>query len=124
MHCELPQCSASARMWAGTCNLGLPSLSFAFPSGLCRPDIPHKRWLVVVWLAGVSSADGLYAVALWRGCLSASASASGPFWPPVPRAAAAAAWRGRGWVPIAGWSLGGVGPDRGLRGEEDFCFCK
>jgi hypothetical protein len=27
-----------------------------------------------------------------------------------------AAWRGRGRVPIAGWSLGGVGPGRGLRG--------
>ena len=33
----------------------------------------------------VSSADGLYAVALCRGCRSASASAWGPFWPPVPR---------------------------------------
>jgi hypothetical protein len=36
---------------------------------------------------------------------------------PSPPAAAAAAWRGRGRVPIAGWSLGGVGPDRNLRGE-------
>jgi hypothetical protein len=35
---------------------------------------------------------------------------------PSPPAAAAAAKRGRGQVPIAGWSLGGVGPDRGLRG--------
>jgi hypothetical protein len=33
-------------------------------------------------------------------------------------AAAAAAWRGRGRVHIAGWSYGGVGPVRGLRGEE------
>ena len=33
-------------------------------------------------------------------------------WP----SAAAAAWRGRGRVPIAGWSCGGVGPERGLRG--------
>jgi hypothetical protein len=45
----------------------------------------------------------------------------GPFWPvacraPTPPAAAAAAWRGLGRVPIAGWSLGGVGPGRGLRG--------
>ena len=32
-------------------------------------------------------------------------------------AAAAAAWRGRGRVPIAGWSYGGVGPERGLRGS-------
>jgi hypothetical protein len=31
----------------------------------------------------------------------------------------AAAWRGRGRIPIAGWSLGGGGPDRGLRGEEE-----
>ncbi len=35
---------------------------------------------------------------------------------PSPPAAAAAAWRGRGRVPIAGWSYGGVGPERGLRG--------
>jgi hypothetical protein len=35
---------------------------------------------------------------------------------PSPPAAAAAAWRGRGRVPIAGWSFGGVGPERGLRG--------
>jgi hypothetical protein len=31
---------------------------------------------------------------------------------PSPPAAAAAAWRGRGRVPMAGWSLGGVGPGR------------
>jgi hypothetical protein len=43
------------------------------------------RWLTVVWLAVVSSADGLYTVTLWRGCHSTSASAWGPFWPPVPR---------------------------------------
>ena len=35
---------------------------------------------------------------------------------PSPPAAAAAAWRGRGRVPIAGLRLGGVGQDRGLRG--------
>jgi hypothetical protein len=35
---------------------------------------------------------------------------------PSPPAAGAAAWRGRGRVPIAGWSYGGVGPERGLRG--------
>ena len=42
---------------------------------------------------------------------------------PSPPAAAAAAWRGRGRVPIAGWSLGGVGPDRGLRegGRRRWC---
>ncbi len=33
----------------------------------------------------------------------------GPFWPPVQL-------RGRGRVPIAGWSLGGVGQDRGFGG--------
>jgi hypothetical protein len=32
-----------------------------------------------------SLADGLYAVALWRGCRCTSASAWGPFWPPMPR---------------------------------------
>jgi hypothetical protein len=35
---------------------------------------------------------------------------------PSPLAAVAAAWRGRGRVPIVGWSYGGVGPERGLRG--------
>jgi hypothetical protein len=33
----------------------------------------------------VSSSDGLYAVALWRGCHCTSVSAWGPFWPPMPR---------------------------------------
>jgi hypothetical protein len=36
---------------------------------------------------------------------------------PSPLAAAKAAWRGRGRVPLAGWSYGGVGPERGLRGS-------
>ena len=36
----------------------------------------------------------------------------------------AAAWRGRGRVPIAGWSLGGVGPDRGLRGGGRGGWCE
>ncbi len=36
----------------------------------------------------------------------------------------AAAWRGRGRVPIAGWSLGGVGPDRGLRGGGSRGWCE
>jgi hypothetical protein len=36
---------------------------------------------------------------------------------PSRPAATAAAWLGRGRVPNAGWSLGRVGPDRGLRGE-------
>jgi hypothetical protein len=35
---------------------------------------------------------------------------------PSPPAAAVAVWLGRGRVPIAGWSLGGVGLDRGLWG--------
>jgi len=46
------------------------------------------------------------------GCRSASASAWGP------------AWRGRGRVPIAGWSYGGVGPDRGLWGGEWRGWCE
>jgi len=50
-----------------------------------------------------------YAVAQWRVCVClgpvlASHAPSSP-------AAAAAAWRGRGLVPIAGWSYGGVGPE-------------
>ena len=78
--------------------------------------------LVVVWLAVVSSADGLYAVALWRGCSGTSASAWGPFWPPMPLPRLLlprSAWRGRGRVPIAGWSYGGVGPERVSGGEEE-----
>ena len=31
---------------------------------VARLDLPHQRWLVVVWLAVVSSVDGLYAVDL------------------------------------------------------------
>jgi hypothetical protein len=41
-----------------------------------------------------------------------------------PTAAAAAAWRGRGRVPIAEWSLGGVGPGRGLRGVRRRGWCE
>jgi hypothetical protein len=40
---------------------------------------------IIIRLAVVWSTDGLYAVALWRGCRSTSASAWGPFWSPVPR---------------------------------------
>ena len=43
---------------------------------------------------------------------------------PSPPAAAEAAWRGRGRVPIAGWSLGGVGQDRGLRGGGRTGWCE
>ena len=32
VHCELPQCSDSVRMWADVFNLGLPSSLFALPS--------------------------------------------------------------------------------------------
>jgi hypothetical protein len=39
-------------------------------------------------------------------------------------AAAAAAWRGRGRVHIAGWSYGGVGPVRGLRGGGRRGWCE
>ena len=43
--------------------------------------------------------------------------------PSLP-AAAAAAWRGRGRVPMAGWSYGGVGPGRGLRGGGRGGWCE
>ena len=39
-------------------------------------------------------------------------------------AAAAAVWRGRGRVPIEGWSCGGVGPERGLRGGGRRGWCE
>jgi hypothetical protein len=42
---------------------------------------------------------------------------------PSQPAAASAVWRGLGLVPIAGWSYGGVGPQRGLRrgGRRGWC---
>jgi hypothetical protein len=43
---------------------------------------------------------------------------------PSPPADAAAAWRGRGRVPIAGWSYGGVGPEMGLRGGGRRGWCE
>jgi hypothetical protein len=43
---------------------------------------------------------------------------------PSPSAVAAADCRGRGWVPIAGWSLGGVGPGRVFGGEEEGGWCE
>jgi hypothetical protein len=43
--------------------------------------------------------------------------------PSLP-AAAAAAWRGRGRVPMAGWSYGGVGPERDLRGGGRRGWCE
>jgi hypothetical protein len=33
-------------------------------------------------------------------------------------------WRGRGLVPIEGWSCGGVGPERGLRGGGRRGWCE
>jgi hypothetical protein len=39
-------------------------------------------------------------------------------------AAAAAVWRGQGRVHIAGWSYGGVGPVRGLRGGGRRGWCE
>ena len=43
---------------------------------------------------------------------------------PSPPAAAAAVWRGLGRVPIAGWSCGIVGPERGLRGGGRRGWCE
>ena len=63
------------RKWAGGCNLGLPSLSFALR------DSPDPLYLT----NGFFVTDGLYVVALWQGCHSTSAFAWGPFWPPMPR---------------------------------------
>jgi hypothetical protein len=43
---------------------------------------------------------------------------------PSPPAAAAADWRGQGWVPMEGWSYVGVGPERGLRGAGRRGWCE
>jgi len=51
-----------------------------------------------------------------RSCSSSRRRARVRWWAPSPLAAAAAAWRGRGRVPIAGWSYGGVGQ---IGGEEE-----
>jgi hypothetical protein len=99
----------------GTATWGCPCRSFP-----CCRDSPVRLyrsscgWLFV-WLAVVSSADGLYAGVLQRvrvglGPVLASRA-------PSPPAAAAASWLGQDRVPIAGWSLGRIGPDRCLRGE-------
>ena len=119
-----PQCSTSVRKWAGGCNLGLPSSSFAvvtLPPRSTGPAMAGCR------LVGCSVVSGRPLCSRAVGFRSASASAWGPFWPPgapsLP-AAAASAWRGRGRVPIAGWSLGGIGPDRGLRGEGRRGWCE
>jgi hypothetical protein len=91
--------------------------------------LPHQRWLAGCRLVGCSVVSGrpLRSLAVAGvsqrvrvGLAPLLASRA-----PSPPAAAAAAWRGwgrvrgRGRVHIAGWSLGGVGPDRGLRGEEE-----
>ena len=76
-----------------------------------------------VRLAVLSSADDLYVVTLWRRSRNASSSAWGPLWPPVPhprlRQPRSSCLTGAGSVPIAGWSLGGVGPGRVFGGEEE-----
>ena len=43
---------------------------------------------------------------------------------PSPPAAAATAWRGRGRVPMAGWSYDRLGPERGLRGGGRRGWCE
>jgi hypothetical protein len=43
---------------------------------------------------------------------------------PSPSTAAVANWRGLGLVPIAGWSLGRVGPGRGLLGGGRRGWCE
>ena len=91
---------------------------------LCDSPAPLNRtsggWLWFGWLwcrqqtaSTRSRCDGGVAA-----CLCQPGARSGlpcPV-PSHPPAAAAAAWRGRGLVPIAGWSYVGVGPERGLRG--------
>ena len=68
---------------------------------------PHQLWLVVVWLAVVSSADCLYTVALCLGCHCTSVSAWGQFWPPMPRPLLLLQMQsGEGWVWFPYW--GGV----------------
>ncbi len=62
-----------------------PLMMMPFNCSYRNKNLQHQRWLVVVWLAVVSSADGLYAVDLWRGCRGTSVSAWGPYWPPMPR---------------------------------------
>ena len=105
-----------------------------FPSDVHTPGNPlcchHSEYfgysevplsILCVWnlLVKPEAIGGLYAVALWRGCRSASASARVPSWPPVPRPrlrrprlVVAAVRRERGRVPIAGRTLGGEGLDK------------
>jgi hypothetical protein len=74
--------------------------------------------LTVVWLASVVSGLPLCSRAV-SGVWQLVCVGLGPVLAshaPSPPATAAAAWRGRGRVPIAGCSYVGVGPERGLRG--------
>ena len=56
-------------------------------------------------------------------CLGPVLASYAPDLAPSPPAAAAAVWRGRGLVPTAGLSYGGVGPERGFRGGERTGWC-
>ncbi len=96
-------------MWAGVFNLGLPRSTAPTVAG-CRlvgcsvvSGLPLRSRAV----AGVS-----LHVCVGLGPVLASHA-------PSPPAAAAAAWRGLGRVPIAGWSCGGVGPKGVFGGEEE-----
>ncbi len=60
----------------------LPAAELEFPGQLKHAAEPE---LALYFPAGHNTADCLYAVTLCRGCSGTSASAWGPFWPPMPR---------------------------------------
>jgi hypothetical protein len=76
-----------------------------------------KMYLHVSVAQTAGSPPHQFAVCVCLGPVLASHATSLP-------AAAAAAWRGRGRVHIAGWSCGGVGPVRGLRGGGRRGWCE
>ena len=109
VHCELPQCIANVRMWT------LPPRSTAPTVAGCRLvgcSVVSGRPLRSRAVAG-----GSQCVCVGLGPVLSSRA-------PSPPAAAAAAWRERGLVPIVGWSYGGVELERGLWGGGRRGWCE
>jgi hypothetical protein len=123
VHCELPQCITSVRMWTGGTALVVVCLAVVtLPPRSTAPTVAGCRLVGCSVVSGRPPRSRAVAgvslhVCVCLGPVLASHAPSSP-------AAAAAAWRGLGRVPIAGWSCGGVGPERGLRGGGRRGWCE
>jgi hypothetical protein len=119
VHCELPQCIVNVRMWVGGCNLGLPLLLFAvvtLPSRSTTPVVAGCQWVGCSLVSRLPIRSRAVTGVSHRVCVCLGPVLASHA--PSPPAAAAATCSGRGLVPIAGWSYGGVGPERGLLGRK------